>query len=271
MRNFKISDEERQSILRLHESSTKKQYVNLITEAFDFGTSMKEIQTKLKEKGYTISKSGEPDGKFGPLTFSALTAALAGAPSGGGSGEGGGTGNVSEILNTIKTNIPDVGGIVDIITKSPDLTKITPQDILTKMQEVGADILSKNPTLINTVKTELEKLGIKVPGIGDVGQIIQIVNTIKNIPGAGPIIDIITKQGVDLTKMTPPDILTKMQEMGGEILKTNPDVLKTVKDTIEKTFKIQLPDLTTTPILSANNMGEVGQDDGAMDSQGLKF
>jgi len=270
MRNFKISDEERLSILRLHESSTKKQYVNLITEAFDFGTSMEEIQTKLKEKGYTISKSGEPDGKFGPLTFSALTAALAGAPSGGGSNEGGGTGNVSEILNTIKSNVPDVGGIVDIITKSPDLTKITPQDILTKMQEVGADILSKNPNLINLVKTELEKLGIKVPGIGDVGQIIQILNTIKsNVPDVGGIVDIITKSP-DLTKMTPPDILTKMQEMGGEILKTNPDVLKTVKDTIEKTFKIQLPNLSTTPVLSANP-GEVGQDDGAMDSEGLKF
>lgn len=268
MRNtFYLTEEERKRILNLHETSTKKQYINLITEAFDFGTSMKEIQTKLKEKGYTISKNGEPDGKFGPLTFSALTAALAGAPSGDG---GAGTSNVSDILNTIKTNIPDVGGIVDVITQKTDLTKITPQDILTKMQEVGADILSKNPTLINTVKTELEKLGIKVPGVGDIGSIIQIVNTIKNIPGAGPIIDIITKNGIDVTKMTPQDIFTKMQEMGGEILKTNPDVLKTVKDNIEKTFKIQLPDLGNNPILSSN-MGEVGNDDGAMDSQGLKF
>lgn len=164
MKSFKISDDERQSILRLHETSTKKSYLNVITEQaerWDRTTIMnkiKEIQTTLKGKGYTISKNGEPDGFFGPMTFSAITSALSGsAPSSPTSSSSTPEASVNVVDELIKD--PNVKAIGEKLkTANIDLTKMKPEEILPKVQELAADILKTNPSLINNVKSEIEKL-----------------------------------------------------------------------------------------------------------------
>ena len=163
MKSFKISDDEKQSILRLHETSTKKSYLNVITEQaerWDRTTIMnkiKEIQATLKGKGFTISKNGEPDGFFGPMTYSAITSALSGsAPSS--PTPGGSTPSTVNVVDEL-IKVPEIKSIAEKLkTANIDLSKMKPEEILPKVQELAADILKTNPSLINNVKSEIEKL-----------------------------------------------------------------------------------------------------------------
>jgi hypothetical protein len=101
---FNLSNEERNRILTLHENSTKKQYLDVISE--QTGTSLdnyklptgnisvnstvpkitpsaqpttpatlKDVQTILSSLGYDLGKAGV-DGKLGPATLNALVSAL---------------------------------------------------------------------------------------------------------------------------------------------------------------------------------------------------
>jgi peptidoglycan hydrolase-like protein with peptidoglycan-binding domain len=164
MRNtFNLTQEERSRILNLHETSTKNQYLDVINEQvtpFDHKGKMIEIQNILKTKGYTVSKDGNPDGKFGPLTYSALTAALQGSSA----SSGGEIKTPVDVLSELMKN-PEVKAIAEKLKAAGvDLTKMQPAEILPKVQELAADVLKASPNLINTVKTQIESLmNIKLP------------------------------------------------------------------------------------------------------------
>lgn len=167
MRNtFNLTQEERNRILNLHETSTKNQYLDVINEQvtpFDHKGKMIEIQNLLKTKGYSVSKDGNPDGRFGPLTYSALTAALQGSPANSGGVEGK---TPVDVLTELMKN-PEVKAIAEKLKAGGvDLSKMQPAEILPKVQELAADILKASPNLINTVKTQIETLmGVKLPDL----------------------------------------------------------------------------------------------------------
>jgi len=162
---FNLTQEERNRILHLHETSTKNQYLDVINEQvtpFDHKGKMIEIQNLLKTKGYSVSKDGNPDGKFGPLTYTALTAALQGSSASG----GGEVKTPVDVLAELMKN-PEVKAIAEKLKAAGvDLTKMQPTEILPKVQELAADVLKASPNLINTVKTQIESLmGIKLPDL----------------------------------------------------------------------------------------------------------
>lgn len=168
MRNFKISDDERQSILRLHETSTKKQYLNVINEADTppvANPTLKDVQNVLISLGHKVSNNGVADGKLGPMTLNALMTALKSAPPSGGQQQGQIPGGVNVIDELMK--IPEVKAIADKLKAANiDLSKMKPEEILPKVQELAGDILKANPNLINTVKTQIETLmKIKLPDL----------------------------------------------------------------------------------------------------------
>jgi len=170
---FNLTQEERNRILNLHETSTKNQYLDVINEQvtpFDHKGKMIEIQNLLKTKGYTVSKDGNPDGRFGPLTYSALTTALQGSPANSGGGE---VKAPVDVLAELMKN-PDVKAIAEKLKAGGvDLAKMQPAEIIPKVQELAADILKASPNLINTVKTQIETLmGVKLPDLPkvEVGQ-----------------------------------------------------------------------------------------------------
>lgn len=207
MRNlFHLNDDERNRILSLHENSTKKQYLNVISEqtgtALDnnklpvgnsianFKSSvpkitpsaapttpatLKDVQTILSGLGYDLGKAGI-DGKLGPNTLNALVAAL-------------------------KTSQKST-------TPSAEATTTT-----------GA-----TTTAGTTLTTELSK-----------------------IPSAKAIMDKLTAGGVDITKLPADQILPKVQELAADLLKADPNLLATLKSTIEAATKTKLPDVTATP------------------------
>lgn len=171
MRNFKITDEERNSILRLHETSTKKQYLNVIKEAGEqppvANATLKDVQNILISLGHKVSNNGVADGKLGPLTLNALAAALKSSnPSVGTPQQGQVPGGVNVIDELMKN--PEVKAIADKLKAANiDLSKMTPEQILPKVQEIAGDVLTANPNLINTVKTQIETLmKIKLPDLG---------------------------------------------------------------------------------------------------------
>ena len=168
MRNFKISDDERQSILRLHETSTKKQYLNVINEADTppvANPTLKDVQNLLISLGHKVSNNGVADGKLGPMTLNALMTALKSSSSSVTPKDGQIPGSVNVIDELMK--IPEVKAIADKLKAANiDLSKMTPEQILPKVQELAGDILKANPNLINTVKTQIETLmKIKLPDL----------------------------------------------------------------------------------------------------------
>ena len=212
MRNFNITDEERQSILRLHETSTKKQYLNVISEqtgtALDSlgklptstiqapqskvpatqqpttNATLKDVQSLLITLGYKISKDGTVDGKLGPLTLNALMTALKSATPNAAPNttpkDGQTPGGVNVVDELMK--IPEVKAIADKLKAANiDLSKMTPEQILPKVQELAGDILKANPNLINTVKTQIETLmNIKLP---------DLTNVSASTPANAPVVD----------------------------------------------------------------------------------
>lgn len=68
---FLISEEEKRRILSIHETATKKQYLNLITEESVYNQKTEAIQKKLKFLGYN---PGIIDGKYGKNTACAVAA-----------------------------------------------------------------------------------------------------------------------------------------------------------------------------------------------------
>ena len=134
---FYLTEEERNRILNLHETSTKKQYLDVINEQvtpFDHKGKMIEIQNILKTKGYTVSKDGNPDGKFGPLTYSALTAALQGTPANGGGNE---VKTPVDVLSELMKN-PEVKAIADKLKAGGvDLAKMLTCRNITKSSRIS--------------------------------------------------------------------------------------------------------------------------------------
>lgn len=166
MRNFNISDEERKSILRLHETSTKKQYLNVINEAVAPPTAaptLIDVQNLLIGLGHKVSNSGVADGKLGPMTITALMTALkAGKPAGDNPQQVVGVNIVDELMKD-----PNIKAVADKLKAANiDLSKMTPEQILPKIQEIAGDLLTANPNLLPTIKVQIEKLlGKTLPDI----------------------------------------------------------------------------------------------------------
>ena len=211
---FDLSSEERNRILSLHENSTKKQYLNVISEqtgtALDnnklpvgngianFKSSvpnitpsaapttpatLKDVQTILSGLGYNLGKAGI-DGKLGPNTLNALVAAL----------------------KTSQKSTETSGSTATSGTTSGATSGVT----------------------------------------GD------IVTQLSNNPSAKAIMDKLTAGGVDITKLPADQILPKVQELAGDLLKADPNLLATLKSTIEAVTKTKLPDITA-PVASVTS------------------
>lgn len=68
---FLISEDEKNRILSIHETATKNQYLNLITEEVIYNSKTEDIQKKLTELGYG-KIVGTIDGKYGKNTACAV-------------------------------------------------------------------------------------------------------------------------------------------------------------------------------------------------------
>jgi hypothetical protein len=187
---FIISESEKESILRLHKQSTKQQYLNVLSEQETPAkpVTLIDIQNTLIGLGHKVSKNGIADGKLGPMTLSAIATALKGVsatPQGSQPQQG-----VNVIDELMK--IPEVKAIADKLKAANiDLSKMKPEEILPKVQELAGDVLTANPNLLNTVKTQIETLlKIKLPDITPSqnnvqGNVVGGTENLKEVPGAG--------------------------------------------------------------------------------------
>ena len=62
-------------------------------------------------------------------------------------------------------------------------------------------------------------------------------------PNVKAIAEKLKAANIDLSKMTPEQIIPKIQEIAGDILTANPNLLPTIKAQVEKLLNIKLPDL----------------------------
>jgi hypothetical protein len=120
------------------------------------------------------------------------------------------------------------------------------------------------PLTLNALATALKNPAVKPQGDGQQpgGQTgnVNITDIISKIPQVGPtIVDVITKSGVDLTKLTPEQILPKIKEIAGNMIEANPTILPMIKGEIEKVLKTTLPDIGNVPTIKGQEGETVPQ------------
>jgi len=72
---------------------------------------------------------------------------------------------------------------------------------------------------------------------------VNIIDELMKDPNVKAIAEKLKAANIDLSKMTPEQIIPKIQEIAGDILTANPNLLPTIKAQVEKLLNIKLPDL----------------------------
>jgi len=254
---FIITESERERILSLHQHSTKKQYLNVISEQQQFykGSDGKVgmLQgpqvlpagaTKITQQEYdTAMKTQAPQGSTTGTTSGATTGTTTDStwlkfP---------GDKNYEYIKKDNKWFTRKVGTTKEFDLSSNPKYKTT-VDRLNKQFPDGKTPSGEVQTSGSTQTSgEVQTSGsTQTSGGTDANLsngITTIIQQLIQNPQTKVLVDNLKSANVDLTKLPPEQILPKIQELGGDVLQKFPTLINSIKEKFQSLTNIKLPDL----------------------------
>jgi len=282
---FIIAESERERILSLHQQSTKKQYLNVLSEQEQFykGSDGKVGKlvgpqvlpagaTKISQQEYdtamkTQQKPDEVSAAFekwynesmGLSTFKSLIT----------------NNNANGIMEILNYNFKDKPDYITkfkelLVAKHPTLkfneqsgtTSGTTDSTWLKFPgDKNYEYLKKeNKWFTRKVgttkefdlssnpkyKTTVDKLNKQLLGTAKTPQGTNVMDELEKNPAAKSVIDALKKANFDFNQMKPEQLLPTLQKYFGDFLQQNPTTLPQIKTDIENLLKIKLPEITAT-------------------------
>ena len=246
---FIISESERQRILSLHESSTKKQYLNVLTEQEQFykgsdGKVGKLVAPQILPAGATKITQQEYD-----------TAIKTQTPV----GDGGTT-----TTTTVKPGAVAETWLKYLNDKTYEYLKKDNKWFARRVGTTKEFDLSSNPKYKKTVENLNNKLNdgkataggeVKTATLGTAitPQGTKLMDELEKNPAAKSVIDALKKANFDFNQMKPEQLLPTIQKQFGDFLQQNPNTLPQIKTDIENLMKIKLPEITPATNVAVKN------------------